>query len=147
MLMTTRPFLFLFAFMLSGIFADTAFSKIGETKATMIQVFGTPTDTTAEGFKVFKQGHLTIHAHFTEGNCDNIVYIAADNAPFDANITSEILAYESNGAAWIVSEKSTSDFTMWSTVKNKLHAALYTHSKLSIFTDAFLKSRMSKQGN
>ena len=120
---------------------QNAFSMIGESEAQMNKRSGSPVSTTPEGFKVYRNGVLEIHAHYTDGIVDNMVYIANKNTSFSEHIISEILCMESSGVAWIVSKNSKPNFRMYSTADGKLHAALYGGIKLTIFTDQFLKQR------
>jgi hypothetical protein len=121
-------------------------AMIGQSEAEMIKEYGSPSDITSEGFKVYLKGHLEIHAHFSDGISDNTVYIADPNVTFDDHTVSGLLCVESSGLAWIVDENSTPDRIMYSTPNRKYHAILLSRSKLSVFTDSFLQKRKRETG-
>jgi hypothetical protein len=121
-------------------------AKIGDKESEMSSELGKPISVTEEGFKVYKTGKLQTRAHFTGGICDNMVYEVSQDTPLNDHIVSVLLCVDSAGLAWIVDENSKPEMVMYNTPNNALHAILLSRSKLSIFTDEFLKHRKRETG-
>jgi len=122
-------------------------AMIGQTEAEMAKENGLPSETTPEGFKVYHNGQLELHAHFTEGKSDNTVYIADPNVGFTDHIVSTFLCVESSGLAWIVDANSTPERMLYNTPHQEFHAILLSRSKLSVFTDAFYQKIKRETGH
>ena len=121
---------------------SSANAMLGDHKTDMDKQYGKSIEITADGFSVYQNGMIEIHAHFTDGVCDNMVYIANEAKPFDENFISTILSVESSGTPWVL-ENDNPRSLMWSTVDKRFHA-VKMGTKISIFTDKFLKKRMKE---
>lgn len=133
-------------FLMTISFCDAG-AMIGDTEAEMARRSGSPSGKTDEGYNIYHNGDLEIHAHFTDRVCDNTIYIADPKIGFTDHIVSMALCVESSGLAWIVDENSIPERVMYSTPKGEFHAILLSRCKLSVFTDAYYKKRKRETGH